>query len=57
MATLERGYAILVDPAGRALTSINQVAIGAELTARLVDGELDTSVHAVRARAGGGGAS
>jgi exodeoxyribonuclease VII large subunit len=56
-ATLERGYAILVDPAGRAVTSINQVAVGSELTARLVDGELDTSVRAVRALAGGGLAS
>jgi exodeoxyribonuclease VII large subunit len=52
MATLERGYAILVDSAGRAVTSTDQVAVGAELTARLVDGELDTSVHAVRARTG-----
>jgi hypothetical protein len=36
------------------VTSTNQVAVGAELTARLVDGELDASVRAVRSRAGGG---
>jgi exodeoxyribonuclease VII large subunit len=50
-ATLERGYAILVDPTGRAVTSAKQVAVGADLTAKLVDGELDTLVRAVRARA------
>jgi hypothetical protein len=36
------------------VTSAQQVAVGAALTARLVDGELDTLVRAVRARADGG---
>jgi exodeoxyribonuclease VII large subunit len=52
-ATLERGYAILVDSSGRAVTSARDVATSDQLTARLVDGELDTTVTAVRVSEGG----
>jgi len=46
-ATLERGYSILVDTAGRAVTSIARISVGDELTARLLDGQALTSVTAV----------
>jgi exodeoxyribonuclease VII large subunit len=46
-ATLERGYAIVVDAAGHAVTSVASVSVGDQLTARLVDGEAVASVTAV----------
>jgi exodeoxyribonuclease VII large subunit len=46
-ATLERGYAIVVDADGHAVTSVASVSVGDQLTARLVDGEAVASVTAV----------
>ena len=40
LATLERGYAIVFDDAGRVLRSAQSTAVGARLTARLADGSL-----------------
>jgi exodeoxyribonuclease VII large subunit len=46
-ATLERGYAVLVDAEGHAVTSVRSVSVGDRLTARLLDGEAIASVTAV----------
>jgi exodeoxyribonuclease VII large subunit len=46
-ATLERGYAVLVDAAGHAVGSIESVQPGTEVTARLADGRLVTTVREV----------
>lgn len=46
-ATLDRGYAIVVDQAGHAVTSVTAVVPGAEITAHLADGELAATVRAV----------
>jgi exodeoxyribonuclease VII large subunit len=46
-ATLERGYAILVDAAGHPVASVAGISIGDQLKARLLDGEVVTSVTAV----------
>ena len=44
LATLDRGYAILFDDAGRVLRSTNAARPGDRLTARLADGELRVKV-------------
>ena len=41
---LARGYAWLADPAGRAVTSVQQVSVGAELRAVLADGAATVQV-------------
>jgi exodeoxyribonuclease VII large subunit len=46
-ATLERGYAVLVNVDGHAVTSVQDVSVGDELTARLLDGEAVASVTAI----------
>jgi exodeoxyribonuclease VII large subunit len=46
-ATLERGYAVLVNADGHAVTSVQDVSVGDELTARLLDGEAVASVTAI----------
>ena len=46
-ATLERGYSILVDAAGHVVTSVAGISVGDQLEARLLDGEVVTSVTAV----------
>lgn len=46
-ATLERGYAVLVDANGHAITSVRSLSVGDQLTARLLDGEAVASVTAV----------
>jgi exodeoxyribonuclease VII large subunit len=46
-ATLERGYSILVDDAGHVVTSVAGISVGDLLEARLLDGEVVTSVTAV----------
>jgi len=48
-ATLDRGYAVVVDAAGHAVTSVSAVRPGADITARLADGELAAIVRAVAA--------
>ena len=45
LATLERGYAILFDADGHVLRSVQKVAPGHALRARLVDGELGLRVE------------
>ncbi|MBN8480818.1 MAG: exodeoxyribonuclease VII large subunit, partial [Xanthomonadales bacterium] len=46
LATLARGYSILIDPrSGRAIRSVTDVEIGMPLTARLVDGEIGLRVE------------
>jgi len=44
---LARGYAWLVDPAGAAVTSVQQVSVGAELRAVLADGAATVQVTGV----------
>jgi exodeoxyribonuclease VII large subunit len=46
LRVLERGYAIATDSAGQILRSSTQVAVGAEVTLRLHQGRLTTSVTA-----------
>jgi exodeoxyribonuclease VII large subunit len=46
---LARGYAWLADPAGRAVTSVQQVSLGAELRAVLADGTATVQVTEVSA--------
>ncbi|MDW2981578.1 MAG: exodeoxyribonuclease VII large subunit [Rhodanobacter sp.] len=48
LATLERGYAILFDANGQVLRSVQGVAAGSALRARLVDGELGLLVRECR---------
>ena len=50
---LARGYAWLADPAGRAVTSVRQVAVGAELRAVLADGAATVQVTDVSNPAAG----
>jgi len=45
-ATLERGYAILVDADRHALTSVSEVRVGDELHAYVADGQLTLAVQA-----------
>lgn len=45
--TLDRGYAILTDGSGQAVTSIEQVDVGDGLQARLANGQLVLEVHEV----------
>ncbi|MCU0927020.1 MAG: exodeoxyribonuclease VII large subunit, partial [Hydrogenophaga sp.] len=42
---LERGYALLTDAQGLAITRASQVAAGQALQARLADGELALTVN------------
>jgi exodeoxyribonuclease VII large subunit len=51
-ATLERGYAILLDPAGAAVLSVDQVMAGEDLLAQVVDGQLVLEVLELRPRGG-----
>ena len=41
---LQRGYAWLTDPQGRAVVSATQLSAGDAVTARLADGEVDLTV-------------
>jgi exonuclease VII large subunit len=45
---LERGFAILYDPDGRHVRSINQVSPGDRLQAQLSDGSLSAQVEETR---------
>jgi exodeoxyribonuclease VII large subunit len=47
-ATLERGYAILVDGEGHAVTSVNDADPDDDLLAYLLDGQLVVSVRESR---------
>lgn len=47
-ATLDRGYAIVLDPDGHALASVSDVHVGDDLLAYLADGELDVQVRQIR---------
>ena len=47
---LQRGYALLVDAQGRAVTSTGRIAQGDAVSARLADGSLDLHVDAVHTR-------
>ncbi|MFC5582974.1 exodeoxyribonuclease VII large subunit [Rhodanobacter terrae] len=46
LATLERGYAILLDVEGKVVRSVRDVAVNMKLRARLADGELALRVEA-----------
>ena len=46
-ATLERGYAVLVNADGHAVTSVQNVSVGDQLTARLLDGQAVASVTGI----------
>ncbi|WP_203336151.1 exodeoxyribonuclease VII large subunit [Nocardioides limicola] len=47
LATLRRGYAVLTDPAGRLVSSVADVGVGAEILVRVADGRLHaTTTHA-----------
>ena len=41
---LQRGYALLTDANGSAVTSVQQAPLGAQLHATLADGEVDVTV-------------
>ncbi len=43
---LERGYALLADESGRAITSVGRLSEGDRVSARLADGEVDMRVSA-----------
>jgi exodeoxyribonuclease VII large subunit len=47
LATLERGYAIVMDTDGKALTDAAKVTTGAPISARLAKGRLEASVTKV----------
>ena len=47
-ATLDRGYAIVLDPEGHALASVRDVRSDDDLLAYLADGELDVQVRQIR---------
>ncbi len=47
LATLDRGYAIVMDAAGKALTDTSRVEVGDSVSARLARGELVASVTKV----------
>lgn len=49
-ATLERGYAIIVDPDGQAIDSAGEVERGQSLLAYLHDGQLSLNVEDVTVR-------
>ncbi len=49
LATLGRGYAIVKDPQGQILRSVESVKVGDEVSARLADGELQCKVTGSRA--------
>lgn len=49
-ATLERGYAILLDPNGAAVRSVHQVSAGDDLQAQLTDGQLMVEVLQLKPR-------
>jgi exodeoxyribonuclease VII large subunit len=56
-ATLERGYAIVVDSVGHAITSVANVGLDDTVLAYLADGQLRTTVTEVRAGAIGADAA
>lgn len=45
LGVLERGYAIVMDPSGRAVRTATQVAVGDEIAVRLASGRLAASVR------------
>ncbi len=47
LATLERGYSVTTDGAGRVLTSATQVSVGDTINARLSQGNLEATVATV----------
>ena len=47
-ATLERGYAILVDGEGHSVTSVQEVDADDDLLAYLVDGQLIIAVREIQ---------
>ena len=49
LATLERGYAIVLDAAGRAVTQAGDLAVGDRITARLSRGSVIATVNDVLA--------
>ncbi len=49
LETLRRGYAVLQDPDGHVVTSVSQVADGAELTVRVTDGRVTVQARGTRA--------
>ena len=48
LKTLNRGYAIVSDPSGRIVKSIDDLEEGDQLTAKVVDGEISCSVTSTR---------
>ena len=45
LATLDRGYAMVTDPAsGRVVSDASQVSVGDKISARLANGTLDATV-------------
>ncbi len=50
LATLQRGYAVVSDPAGRHVAGIDGLESGAVLNVRLADGRVEAAVRAVHAQ-------
>jgi exodeoxyribonuclease VII large subunit len=44
MLVLQRGYALITDAGGHAVTSVDALQPGQDVTARLADGEVDLTV-------------
>lgn len=55
-ATLKRGYVILTDSAGKALRSVDELGVGAKLSAALSDGRLRLAVDEIERQDGKSGA-
>lgn len=49
-ATLQRGYSITLDAAGKAVRSVTEVASGMTLTTRLSDGSVEATVNGVNSK-------
>jgi exodeoxyribonuclease VII large subunit len=50
LAILEKGYAVVSDPQGKLIRSIDQVCNGTELRMRLKDGEISSTVSDIKKR-------
>ena len=54
LATLERGYAIVLDASGHVVTETSNVARGAQIEARVARGSIRATVTEVSGRRGDG---
>ena len=50
LATLERGYAVLLDEQGAAIRTVDEVEVGSRVRATVADGSVDLTVESVNRR-------